>query len=133
MHQKIDDFIQSVSNIEFVYEEKLDHLQNHVTTQDGYISTLEISIAELSKAFASSSTSPFQEFSEEVQHQLDSLQSDIANLSKSNSQKDNNSLDEIFSLHKTIQFLVNEVKGIKTHSSSFDIRELQKKVDSADS
>ncbi|CAI9295466.1 unnamed protein product [Lactuca saligna] len=40
-------------------------MQNHVTAQDRYISTLEKSIDELSKASASSSTSPFHAFSEQ--------------------------------------------------------------------
>ncbi|CAH1436579.1 unnamed protein product [Lactuca virosa] len=133
MHQKIDDFIQSLSILESVYGAKLDHMQNHVTAQDQYISTLEKSIAELSKASVSSSNSPFQEFSEQVQRQLDSLRSDIANLSKSNSQKGHNSLGEISSLQKTIQLLVNEVNAIKTQSSSSDICELQQKVASTDS
>ncbi|CAH1420792.1 unnamed protein product [Lactuca virosa] len=60
MNQKIDDFIQSLSNLESVYEAKLDHMHNYVTAQDRYISTLEKSIAELSKASASSSTLPFR-------------------------------------------------------------------------
>ncbi|CAH1415951.1 unnamed protein product [Lactuca virosa] len=90
MHQKIENFIQSLSSLESVYESKLDHLQNHITSQDRYTSIVEKSIAELSKASTSTSTPPIQAFSEKVQRQLDSLQSDIANLSKSNSQKDNN-------------------------------------------
>ncbi|CAI9278034.1 unnamed protein product [Lactuca saligna] len=83
MNQKIDDFIHSLSNLESVYEAKLDHMQNHVTAQDRYISTLEKSTTELSKASTSSSTSPFQAFSEQVQRQMDSLSSDIAKLSGS--------------------------------------------------
>lgn len=34
MYQMIDDFLQSLSNLNSVYEAKLDHLQNHVTSQD---------------------------------------------------------------------------------------------------
>ncbi|CAH1445405.1 unnamed protein product [Lactuca virosa] len=123
----------ALSNLEFVYEAKLDHRQNHVTAQDGYISTLEKSIAELSKASTSSSTSPFQAFSEKVQHQLDLLRSDIANLSKSNSEKDNSSSGDIYSLQKTVQLLVDEVKAIKTQSSSSDLCAIQQKVASTDS
>ncbi|CAI9279236.1 unnamed protein product [Lactuca saligna] len=133
MNQKIDDFIQSLSNLESVYEAKLDHMQNHVTAQDRYISTLEKSIAELSKASASSSTSPFQAFSEQVQCHLDSLSSDIANLSKSNYEKINSSSGDISSLQKTVQLLVDEVKAIKQQSSSSDLCALQQKVASTDS
>ncbi|CAH1420039.1 unnamed protein product [Lactuca virosa] len=112
MHQKIDDFIQSLSSLESVYESKLDHLLNHVTAQDRYISTLENSIAEISEASISSSTSPFQTFSE---------------------QKDNNSSREISSPQKAIQLLVNEFKAIKTQSSYSVIHELQQKVALTDS
>ncbi|CAH1413592.1 unnamed protein product [Lactuca virosa] len=133
MNQKIDDLLQSLSNLESVYEGKLDHMQNHVTAQDRYISSLETSIAELSKASASSSTSPFQAFSEQVQRQLDSLSSDIANLSKSNFEKKNSSAGDISSLQKTVQLLVDEVKAIKEQSSSSDLSALQQKVASTDS
>ncbi|CAH1451719.1 unnamed protein product [Lactuca virosa] len=108
-------------------------LFSHIKAQDQYISTLETSVAELSKGLASSSMSPFQAFREQVQCQLDSLQSDIANLSKCNSQKENNSSGEIYSLQKTVHLVVNEVKDIKTQSSSSDIRKLQKKVASTES
>ncbi|CAH1449507.1 unnamed protein product [Lactuca virosa] len=93
MYQKIDEFIQSLSSLDSVYEAMLDHLQSHITAPDRYTSSLEKSIAELSKASASSSTSPFQAFSEQVQCQLDSLRSNIDNISKSNSQQVNNYSD----------------------------------------
>ncbi|CAI9285233.1 unnamed protein product [Lactuca saligna] len=98
MNQKIDEFMQSLSNLESVYEAKLDHMQNHVTSQDRYISTLEKYVVELSNASASSSISPFQAFSEQVQCQLDSLSSNIANSSESNSEKINSSSGDISSL-----------------------------------
>ncbi|CAH1413457.1 unnamed protein product [Lactuca virosa] len=50
MYQKIDDFLRSLSNLDYIYEAKLDHLQSHITAQDWYIVTLEKSVAELSKA-----------------------------------------------------------------------------------
>ncbi|CAI9274646.1 unnamed protein product [Lactuca saligna] len=74
----------------------------HNTFEDRYISTIEKSITELSKASVSSSTSPFQEFSEQVQCELDSLRYDIANLSKSNFEKVNSSSRDISSLQKTV-------------------------------
>ncbi|CAH1444253.1 unnamed protein product [Lactuca virosa] len=67
MYQKIDDFLQSLSNLDSVYEAKLDHLQSNITAQDRYIATLEKSVAEFSKASESSSTTPFQAFREKVQ------------------------------------------------------------------
>ncbi|CAI9263434.1 unnamed protein product [Lactuca saligna] len=86
MNQKIDDFIQFLSNLESIYEAKLDHMQNHVTAHDRYISTLEKSIAELSKASASSSTSPFQAFSEQKTVQL--LVDEVKAIKKQSSSSD---------------------------------------------
>ncbi|CAI9299446.1 unnamed protein product [Lactuca saligna] len=107
--------------------------KNHVTANDHYISTFEKSITELSKASTSSSTSPFQAFSDQGQRQFDSLSSDIANLSKSNFGKINSSSGDISSLQKIIQFPVDEVKAIKQQSSSSHLCALNQKVPSTDS
>ncbi|CAI9261834.1 unnamed protein product [Lactuca saligna] len=70
---------------------------------------------------------------EQVQHQLDSLRSNIENLSKSNYEKNNSSSGDISSLQKTVQLLVDEVKAIKQEFSTSDLCALQQKVSSTNS
>lgn len=113
MYHRIDDFLLYLSNLDFVNEAKIDHQQNHTTAQDRYITIIDKSVAELSKASKSSSATPFQAFSEKFQRQLDSLLSDIANLSKSNLQKVHDYSGDISSLQKTIQLVLRKLRILR--------------------